>query len=137
MTVDYPPSRTLTLGTAHERATERADSDRDDSDQWARYADALGWAVEQFGADAEVVVKAFTAASRARILDEARRSTVGDLGPERTRSWLVGGSVSAAPWIDAGADAGLADRVQATTALPPTLVDWLDSELEDLNDLGN
>ena len=135
MTVDYPPSRTLTLGDAHERAQERADSDRDDSDQWERYADALGWAVEQFGGGAEVVVEAFTAASRARILDEARRSTVGELGPERTRSWLVGGSVTAAPWIDADAD--LADRVQATTALPPTLVDWLDTELEDLNDLGN
>lgn len=152
--IDYPPSRTRRFGaalasiedrlaTAEQRIADlEADEDatdqalaeaRQDRATAANQRDALQWAVAQFGEDAELTLRAFTATSRARVLDTLNRTVVGAVGGQQTRNWLIAGSIEAAPWLDGDED--LAEQASVTGALPPGLVDWLDAELEELNDL--
>lgn len=151
---DYPPSRDYELGAAleqvqkqHTEAVDRvtdltADDDADDAAlQQARrekaetgnYVAALEWAVDQFDNDAALTLSAFTARQRGRIQDTLRNQVMGDLGEEESSVWFVAAAIDDAPWVDPGDD--LTEVAHATGQLPPALVDWLSSELEELNDL--
>ena len=103
--------------------------------QWAVHGDAREDGFDGWGEDAVVELQAFTGGSRARILDTAERSTVGTLGQQQLRVWLIAGAIETAPWLDGDED--LLEQQQQTKSLPPMLIDWLDAELEDLNELGN
>jgi len=131
---DYPPTQTHRLGTALEDARDRADSDADDAATWGRYVHGLQWAIDQWDADADIVLQAFTTRLRNRTLDAANRETVGPLGPNRTRTWLVAAGVQSAPWV--ADDSDLVEQAQVTGQLPPALVDWLDAKQDALNDLS-
>lgn len=147
---NYPPTRTYRLGESLDDAIQHiADlEDSDDADpaalqEAATARDGLRWLVSGdgdpdgfggFGRGAEIVVSAYTARERGQTLDTARAKTMGDLGPERLRVWLIAGALEAAPWLDTGDD--LRTRYEATGELPPAVLDWLDSELEDINTLG-
>ena len=131
--IDYPPSRTVALGDALASVEARLEDGDGDGDL-ANQRDALAWGVEEFGAAAEVTVAAFTAATRARVLDELRDGVVGEPGPREMSLWLVAAGVDAAPWLDGGED--IAARAAVTGELPPALVDWLESILDDVNDLS-
>jgi hypothetical protein len=136
--IAYPPSTTVTLADALDDLEERvATLDEDDPDHrpTVNQRDALSWAVEEFGGDAEVVLTAYTAATRARVQDALRSSVVGDVGTGRTQLWLAAAGVDDAPWLSAGDD--LATTADVTGQLPPALVDWLQAQLDDLNDLGD
>jgi len=134
--IDYPPSRTWRLGEALATADERLDEDEDgNSDISQSNRDGLAWAVEQWSDDAEITLEAFTTTTRDRAVDTANRATVGGLGASALRTWLVAASIKQAPWLDGSED--LVECKQTTGNLPPGLVDWLDAQLEDLNDLGN
>lgn len=136
--IDYPPSTTVVLADALDDLEQRvATLDEDDPEYRAarNQRDALSWAVEEFGANAEVTLAAYTAATRARVEDALRSSVVGDIGSGRTQLWLAAAGVDDAPWLSAGDD--LATAADVTGQLPPALVDWLQAQLDDLNDLGD
>lgn len=140
MDIDYPPTATITLGDALERAEANADDADSDGNananaNWDTYRDGLQWAVDQWGADATITLQAFTASSRARIIDAAESSTVGELGRRELRAKLIVGSAIDAPWL--AGDEALAERLRIADVLPPALLDYLDAEVTDLNDLGN
>lgn len=160
---NYPPSRTVTLAaalgdvesdiedTAGRIAQLEDDEDaeaealakaRGEHSQLTSQRDALEWAVDGdgreggfdgWGEDAEVTFKAFTATTRSRVLDTVNRVTMGPVGESQTRDWLISAGVQAAPWLDEAA--GLEEKHEATGNLPPALRDWLNAELNDLNDL--
>lgn len=134
---DYPPTREWTLGDALADVEARADAGDEDEDGGDRQADTyrkgLQWAVRQFGADATVTLRAFTATTRDRAIDTANRKTVGPLGNQELRTWFVAAALEDAPWLNGDED--LTEAKQVTGALPPALADWLDAELESLNDL--
>lgn len=132
---DYPPTKAWDLQAARERAQERADTADDATDRRRaeNQADALGWAVSEFGGEASVELAAYTAQTRARVLDTLQTEIAGDIGPEETQLWLVAAGVESAPWFD---DHDLPSKAAATNRLPPALVEWLNSELDDLNDLS-
>jgi len=150
--INYPPTRTLVLGVAaealaqdHDDAEDRIASLDDDATQQRREAiadrnsaqaqhEAVTWAINEFGDDAEIQLRAFTATHRARVLDTINQTVVGQVGSEETRTWLVAGSIKSAPWLDG--DESLREQAELTGALPPALIDWLDAELDDLNDLS-
>lgn len=152
---DYPPSREFTLTSAlagveddlsdAEQRIERLEDDEDAQDsalaearQSRQAAESqrggLEWAIREFGEDARVCLEAFTATTRARTLDEVRASTVGSVGSEETRIWLLAAALSEAPWLDGDEDLPKAYRI--TGELPPPVQDYLDDVLEDVNDLA-
>lgn len=137
---DYPPTRTLTLGSALEEYAP-ADGEGEDADdiEAARSAsirDGLQWAIAEWGEDAAFELQAYTAGTRAEVLDRLHQNRVGEVGQQLRRNWFIAAAITDAPWID-GDTPALADRVEAVAALPPALVDWLNEELAGLNDLGN
>lgn len=155
MTMDYPPSTELTLEASLsnveeelEAAKDRLGELEDDDDakksalrearsrvgSLSNHADGLRWAIDAWGEEAEVRLTAFTAQSRARTLDTINNKTIGTIGAEETRVWLIAAALDAAPWLDASDD--IEGDYRNTGNLPPALQDWLDSEVEDLNDLS-
>lgn len=136
--IDYPPAQTYTLGGALSTVEDDLDALDEDADERATLAnqrDALQWALDQWDAEAELMLQAFTATRRADVVDTLNRTTVGPVGAQKTRTWLVMCSVETAPWLGGGED--YQARAAVADSLPPALVDWLESELEELNDLGN
>jgi hypothetical protein len=164
--IDYPPTRTLTLGSALEaieadlRDVERRieelesqlpdeDSDEDPDPATTKalrekrserstlgsQRDALQWAVDEWGPDAEIELEAITTASRGRATDAVRNGRVGEVTGQILQRYIAAASLTAAPWLEGGDD--LQTRAQILGKLPPGLSDWLQAELDDLNDLGN
>lgn len=127
---DYPPTETLVLGDALERWQDADDHDRADT-----FADGLGWAVDEFDADAEIVLEALTAGRRNEVIDRINSSRVGDVGDGLVTNWMIAAAITECPWFDD--EAPLEDMVAAVAQLPPAVVDWLEHELGELNDLGN
>jgi len=164
MTVDYPPSTELTLSAALSNleddlaeAQDRVDELEADENakqsalaeahsrvntlenhrkglQWAIHGDNSEGGFDGWGENTEIRVTAFTAQSRARTLDTINNKTVGTIGAEETRVWLIAAALDTAPWLDAGDD--LEGDYRNTGSLPPALQDWLDSQVEQLNDLS-
>lgn len=153
--INYPPSRTLTLGSAHEQTADRVtdlgariddlkgDDDatdkalaeaRNDQNNAESERDALAWACEEFGEEAEITLEAHTTTRRSRVLDTANRKTMGELGSSQLNDWMLAAAVVEAPWLDGGED--LQERYDYLGALPPALSDWISRELQDLNDLS-
>lgn len=139
---DYPPSRTVTLGSALSAAEQRVDElkpDDEDDEPDAEIVparnerDALQWAVGRWGEGAEITLEAYTARTRARVTDTLRQEMVGEPGPSEQDIWLIAAGLSDAPWID---DHDLASKAAATGQLPPALVDWLNGQVDDINDLS-
>jgi len=154
--IDYPPTRTVTLEQALADVDERLaglddrldklEDDADATDQAigearadrrdaARERDALQWAIEEFGGEAEITLEAHTTTTRSRVLDTANQRTMGSLGQSQLADWLHAAGVVKAPWLEGGED--LQERHALLGALPPALADWIGRQLEDLNDLGN
>jgi hypothetical protein len=129
---NYPPSTTLRLGD--ELESLQADADDDEADVSETHIEGLQWAVSEFGEDGTVRVEGFTTASRDRTVDTANRETMGPVGPSVLRTWLVAASITEAPWLDGDED--LADKHDYVGALPPAFSDWLDSQVEEANDLS-
>lgn len=138
----YPPSRTVTLGNALDSAEQRVEdlqADEEDGDAdpdivpARNERDALQWAVNNYGEDAEITLEAYTARTRARVTDTLRQDMVGEPGPSEQDLWLIAAGLSDAPWID-GDD--LAAKAGSTGQLPPALVDWLNGQVDDINDLS-
>lgn len=139
---DYPPTQTYRLGAALEQAEKRvadleADADPDDYDRTLNEAenqrDALQWAVDEFGDDAELELQAYTAHTRAQVLDTLRNDVFGNPGEEETTVWLIAAGIAAAPWLD---DHDIGSKATVTGQLPPALLDWIETEIDDLNDLS-
>lgn len=129
--IDYPPSREWTLEAA---LADAEDTDAPEGSPEANQRDALRWAVAQFGGDATVTLRAFTAGTRSRTLDTAGQTTMGELGHNQVQDWLTAAGVVDAPWLDGDED--LEARHELLAALPPALTDWLNAKLTDLNDLS-
>ena len=156
MSVDYPPTTEYTLESAHSSveedlasAEDRLQSLEDDDDATDKalakarsrlntlqnHREALEWGIDQWSKDAAVALTAFTAQTRARTLDTINDKTVGSVGGEETRVWLIASSLDSAPWLDPDDD--LVGDYRNTGSLPPALQDWLDSLVTDLNDLSS
>lgn len=154
--INYPPSRTVTLETAladvddriselddriDDLAAEAATTDealadaRTHRQDATRHRQALQWAVDEFGGDAEITLEAHTTTTRSRVMDTANQQTMGSLGQSQLADWMHAAGVADAPWLDGGEDLGT--RADLLGALPPRLTDWIATQLEDLNDLGN
>lgn len=152
---DYPPAREVTLAQARDDVAEsltdaegevdRLEDDDDATESALAEArsevevtenrlDALGWAVDVFGDDATIALRAFTTTTRSRVLDTLQRKTVGPVGPNRTEDWLTAAGVTTAPWLDGDED--LQKQAAILGELPPALSDWLNDQLSDLNDLS-
>lgn len=152
---DYPPTHTVTLDQALAAAEERVEKavaevkrleDDDDATGEAlaearqersdarSQRDALSWAVEEFGGEATVELQAFTATTRSRTLDTVNRVRMGRVGDSELRDWLIAAAIQSAPWADDPTD--LEATHEATGRLPPALRDWLNHQLNDLNDLS-
>lgn len=129
---DYPPTATLVLGVEYEEAQARVDDE--DSDIVETDVTALGWAVREFGEESELTLEAFTAATRSQTVDTLRRKRAGDVGEGLLSNWLVAAAVTEAPWLDG--DESLVERADIVGQLPPALVDYLQDQLDDLNDLS-
>lgn len=130
---DYPPTTTLTLGVALDDV-ERALAEGGDDAPPEAHRDALAWAVGEFGEDAEITLEAFTTTTRSQTIDTLQRTRVGDVGSNLINDWLVAAGVVDAPWLEGGED--LETRAEITGQLPPALTDWLDAQLDDLNELS-
>ena len=102
--------------------------------KWAAHGDDDPEGFDGYGEDAEITIQAYTADSRARVIDTFNAKTVGDVGSQALRTWLIAGAIVDAPWIEG--DEGLLEQKELLgKAHPPALADWLDAELESLNDL--
>jgi len=132
--IDYPPSQTHTTGTARDDLQERIDDADDAVPNLESQRDALAWACDQWGDDAEITIQAFTARSRAQVLDALRTEVMGDFGPERQSNWISASAIQSAPWLEGGED--VVERCRITEELPPGLTDWVSEQLDDLNDLS-
>lgn len=137
---DYPPTETLVLGDALEEyeaaaPDEAVDPETADEARAVTFAEGLSWAVDEFGTDAEIVLEGFTAGTRAQVVDRLTNDRVGDIGQRLTTNWMIAAAIVECPWFDD--EVPLEDMVTAVAQLPPAVVDWLDHELEELNDLGN
>jgi len=135
---DYPPTTTLTLGVALDDVEQElaAAEEDDDTDvgQLRADRDALAWAVSEFGESGEVTLEAFTTTTRSQTIDTLQRTRVGDVGSNLINDWLVAAGVVNAPWLEGGED--LETRAEITGQLPPALTDWLDAQLDGLNELS-
>lgn len=130
---DYPPTTTLTLSVALDDV-ERALAEGDDEAPPESHRDALTWAVGEFGEDAEVTLEAFTTTTRSQTIDTLKRTRAGSIGSNLINDWLVAAGVVDAPWLEGGED--LETKAEITGQLPPALTDWLDAQLDDLNELS-
>ena len=151
---DYPRTRTHRLGDAHASVSDRVaelEAERDeltaaddvDTDRLqtvrseladARgHEEALAWAVDEFGADAEVRLSATTTGDRSRVLDTLQNDMVGSYGTQKIQDWLLAASIEAAPWQDP--DDSLLQRGRLVESLPPAVTGWLRSEQKALNNL--
>ena len=132
---DYPPTTTLTLGVALANVEqELATAEEGDDAPPEAHRDALAWAVSEFGEDAEITLEAFTTTTRSQTIDTLQRTRVGGVGSNLINDWLVAAGVVDAPWLDGGED--LETRAEITGQLPPALTDWLDAQLDELNELS-
>jgi len=134
---DYPPTRTVALAQARDRLDEQlADCDDDEQDRLETLRSGVTWAIDQFGADATIELEAFTARGRDRTLDTLREQLVG-VGNREIGQYLLAAQVETAPWLDDDMD--LIEHGRVIGELPPAVVDWLQSEADDLNalDEGN
>jgi len=122
---DYPPTRTYRLG-------DLAESD----DLSGAQAEAMAWAVEEFGEDATITLQAPTAMERAHAIDKLNQAAVGDVGAERVKVWIVTATLQEAPWLADDDDQELPMQAQMTGALPPAFLTWLQEEMDDLSSLG-
>lgn len=145
--IDYPPTTEWRLDAALDQVTQQIaelDADIDAADDpselrgqrqsRASQRDALRWAIGEFGDDATIELQAYTAGRRARVIDTLNQRTMGAVGAERTRVWLLAGGIERAPWLDGGED--IRTRADLVQELPPALVDWLNEQLDDLGDLS-
>ena len=128
---DYPPSTTVTLSDELDQLQRRAEDGNEANDT---HIEALEWAINEFGADATVCVQGMTTTKRDRTVDTANRVTMGPLGASALRTWLVAASITEAPWLEGGED--LEEQQALLGALPPSVSDWLDAQVEDINDLS-
>jgi len=132
---DYPPSRTVTLGSALDDVTDELAGLDDDAEERAtliRHQTGLEWAVSTFGEDATVTLQGYTTNTRSRTADAFNDATV-NAGQAEFDDWLAAAGVVEAPWYD---DTDITARAIAHGQLPPELADWLVDELADLNDLS-
>jgi hypothetical protein len=114
--------------------TDRLQTVRSELADIRGHEEALAWAVEEFGADAEITLSATTTGDRSRVLDTLRNSTVGSFGSEKVTDWLLAASIDAAPWQDP--DDSLLQRGRLVESLPPAFTQWLRSEQKSLNNLS-
>jgi hypothetical protein len=135
---NYPPTRTLTLAQARDRLDEQlADcDDGGEQDRLETLRSGVTWAIDQFGADTTIELTAFTARERDRTLDTLREQLVG-VGDREMQQYFLAAQIETAPWLDDDMD--LIDHGRVIGELPPAVVDWLQSEADDLNalDEGN
>lgn len=159
---EYPPTESTTLGAALEdaerdrddaeervtRLEQQANDDTQEDPEDSEVADAidtqhhteditsaLDWLTNEFGEDATVTVEAFTATERARTLDTVQREVMGSVGSEERRQYFIAAALSEAPWLPSDVDLVEAKRI--TGELPPSVQDWLDELVTNVNDLGN
>jgi len=134
---DYPPTRTVALAQARDRLDEQlADCDDAEQDRLATLRSGVGWAIDQFGTEATIELTAFTARERDRTLDTLREQLVG-VGDREMQQYFLAAQIESAPWLDGDMD--LIEHGRVIGELPPAVVDWLQSEADDLNalDEGN
>jgi hypothetical protein len=131
---DRPDPDASTLGEARSERSQA--QNRRDALHWAVHGDNTEDGFQGWGEDAEVVLEAFTARSRARALDAVRNKTMGDVGGEETRIWLVAAAIQSAPFLDGDGDESLADAQSVVGRLPPALQDWLDDAMDSVNDIS-
>lgn len=162
---NYPPERTIELGSAVTTLADRLDdledqvedleeavdvAEDDDPDPGAvqelreahdelqkvrNQHDALQWAVQEWDEEATVRLRAIDTGTRARVEDTIQTAHVGQVGPSGLNNWMVAAGLVDAPFLDD--DDELEDKVEVVAHLPPGVTDWLDDTLDDLQDLGN
>lgn len=154
----WSDSETYVLGEVADRLDARLDeladtvSDEqpdDDSDATEAYQEAVQeardvdqhykgvlWAVEQWGADAEVVLAPLATGAHAQVLDysmDLKQNQVG--GPDSIqgsrRLFFVAAGLEDAPFLDGGED--IEARVGELSGLPNQFTGWLHSEVDDIS----
>jgi hypothetical protein len=164
--IDYPPTETITLGVAleaigadlrdieariEELKSELPDEDSDEDPDPATtkalrekrseqstlnsQKDALEWAVNQWDADAEIKLEAIQAIDRERARDALRTGRMGEITTGVLKRYMATQCLKTAPWVETDDD--IHDKAKFLGELPPGLRDWLQAELDELNDLGN
>lgn len=124
------------------------DEDTSESVQEARQLEGhlagIQWAIDEYGADAEITLGALTTGEYARVSDyttDAANEQVG--GPTSVEGasqiFFVAAGLVDAPFVDDSA--GFEDRCAAVRGLPPQITRWLESQVDELTtpdvDLGN
>lgn len=134
---------------ARETATSDDESDarREYAQQSAtrakRYVAAVEWLLDEYGADAEVVVGGLTMGEDAQVTDEVDAAASAKTTPDAVRgiarNYTVAAGVPEAPFYD-GAES-LGDRVDAVADLPRHVGKYLHDRIADREavdpDLGN
>lgn len=96
----------------------------------------VSWAVDEWGADAEVVVSAIDMGSRAEVDDyksSLRSNTVG--GPSSSdgagRLFYIAAGVAEAPFADR--DDGIEETVAELRSVPQQFGDWLEEQINEVS----
>lgn len=159
---DYPPSREIRLGSARDQLErEIADLDREIDDLEGRVdespddpapkaalretrseknsletqLDGVTWAISSWREDATIAVQGLTTESRGEALHAVRHGRMGEVTSDTLGRYLNAQSLQAAPFLEDDDD--IHDVAHVIGALPPAFSDWLNDQLDDLNDLGN
>lgn len=104
-----------------------------DGVRWAVHGDDRDGGFDGWGEDATVVLQAYTGKTRADVVDTLRNEVLGTFGERMVTNWMIAAGIEDAPWID---DKDIMSKAAPTEQLPPPLLDWLEAELDDLNDLS-
>lgn len=138
------------LVAEYETARDDLEADPDDAgarqraDRARRHAAAVEWLVDEYGADADLVVGGLTMGEDAQVLDrveQARATQTHDVELRGiARNWTVAAGVETAPFYDDDA-ADLSDRIESVADLPRHVGKYLYAQIsaaETLEpDLGN
>jgi len=162
--IDYPPTREYTLEAALESVkadiengqaeiddleAKLPDGDEDPDPATTKalrearqrkstvesYRDALKWAIGEWGEDAKIEIRGIDTNARKQVQKALRTGWMGEATTEDLNHYLIAESLMDAPWVQPDDD--IHDLAGFLDELPPGLSDWIEDEMDDLNDLGN
>lgn len=125
----------LAVAESDEEARTQAVQIRDEAETVESHAHGLQWAVEQWGEDATVTVRALTAGDSARVDQHLDQHWMGDASESIRSHARIAVAIESAPFVDPGSD--LTDTHTAIADLDHDgFVDWLAAEVEDFSTPG-
>ena len=99
------------------------------------HRDGVQWAIDEWSEDATITLEALTTQSRGDAMDALRTGRMGDTSSETVKRYVHAQILVDAPFVESEDD--IHDKAALLGRLPPAVSDWLGTEIDELNDLGN